>query len=100
MKNWIEILIKYWQKLNKYGVTIIVFATLTFFTGDGSILKRISYDRQIKSLENEIEYYTKKKEENMEKLNAIKSSGESLEKYAREQYLMTKPDEELFIIAD
>jgi cell division protein FtsB len=33
-------------------------------------------------------------------LNAIKSSEESLEKYAREQYLMTKPDEELFIISE
>ncbi|MDR1633312.1 MAG: septum formation initiator family protein [Dysgonamonadaceae bacterium] len=100
MANWIEILEKYRQKLNKYWVTVIVFAVLTFFTGDSTILKRISYTQQINDLESEIEYYTKEKEKNLEKLNAIKSNEESLEKYAREQYLMTKPDEELFIISE
>ncbi|MDR0612425.1 MAG: septum formation initiator family protein [Dysgonamonadaceae bacterium] len=100
MKNWIETVEKYRQKLNKYGVAIIVFVILTFFTGDSTILKRISYSIQINRLESEIEYYTKEKEKKLEKLNAIKSSEESLEKYAREQYLMTKPDEELFIISE
>ncbi|MDR2690816.1 MAG: septum formation initiator family protein [Dysgonamonadaceae bacterium] len=100
MKNWIEILEKYRQKLNKYWVAVFVFAFLTFFTGDSTILKRISYSRQIKRLENEIKYYTQEKEKNLEKLNAIKSNRESLEKYAREQFLMTKPDEELFIISE
>lgn len=100
MKNWIELLEKYRQKLNKYGVAVIVFVILTFFTGDSTILKRISYSMQINRLESEIEYYTREKEKNLEKLNAIRSSAESLEKYAREQYLMTKPDEELFIISE
>ncbi|MDR2621327.1 MAG: septum formation initiator family protein [Dysgonamonadaceae bacterium] len=100
MKNWIEILKKYRQKVNKYWITVIVFMFLTFFMGDSTILKRISYDRQIKQLESDIEYYNKEKEQNLEKLNAIKSSEESLEKFAREQYLMTKPDEELFIISE
>lgn len=100
MKNWIEILAKCRQKLNKYGVAVIVFAILTFFTGDSTILKRISYNMHIKSLKSEIEYYAKEKEKNLEKLNVIKNNEASLEKYAREQYLMTKPDEELFIISE
>jgi cell division protein FtsB len=100
MKNWIEKLEKYRQKLNKYWIAVIIFAFLTFFVGDGTILKRVSYDQQIKDLESEIEYYTKEKEKNLEKLNAIKSDKESLERYAREQYLMTKPNEELFIITE
>jgi cell division protein FtsB len=97
MKNWIEM---YRHKLNKYWIAAIIFVILTFFVGDSTIWKRISYNRQIRVLESEIEYYTKEKEKNLEKLNAIKSSEESLEKYAREQYLMTKPDEELFIITE
>lgn len=100
MKNWIEILEKYRRKLNKYWVAVIIFVILTFFTGESTILKRISYTRQIKQLENEIKYCTGEKEKNLEKLNAIKSSKESLERYAREQFLMTKPDEELFIISE
>ncbi|MDR0506744.1 MAG: septum formation initiator family protein [Dysgonamonadaceae bacterium] len=100
MKNWVEIFEKYRHKMNKYWITVIIFAVLTFFVGDSTILRRISYNQQIKSLESEIEYYAKEKEKNLEKLNAIKSSEESLEKYAREQYLMTKPNEELFIITE
>jgi cell division protein FtsB len=100
MKNWLEIFEKYRQKLNKYWVAFIIFVILTFFVGDSTILKRISYNRQISALEGKIEYYAKEKEKNLEKLNAIKSCEESLEKYAREQYLMTKPDEELFIISN
>ncbi|GHT55063.1 hypothetical protein FACS189451_12290 [Bacteroidia bacterium] len=100
MKNWLEIFEKYRQKVNKYWVAVIIFTFLTFFVGDSTVFKQIAYDRQIRDLESQIEYYTKEKEKNLEKLNAIKSSEESLEKYAREQYLMTKPDEELFIISE
>jgi len=100
MKNWGEIFEKYRKKVNKYWIAVIIFVILTFFVGDSTILRRISYDQQIKQLESEIDYYTKEKEKNLEKLNAIKSSDESLEKYAREQYLMTKPNEEVFIISE
>ena len=100
MKNWIEILEKYRRKVNKYWIAVIIFVILMFFIGDSTILRRIAYDKQIRQLRSEIDYYTKEKEQNLEKLNAIKSSDESLEKYAREQYQMTKPDEELFIISE
>jgi len=100
MKNWIEIFEKYRQKVNKYWIAVIIFVILMFFVGDSTILRRIAYDKQIRQLRSEIDYYTKEKEKNLEKLNAIKSSDESLEKYAREQYQMTKPDEELFIISE
>ena len=100
MKNWIEIFEKYRQKVNKYWIAVILFVILMFFIGDSTILRRIAYDKQIRQLRSEIDYYTKEKEKNLEKLNAIKSSDESLEKYAREQYQMTKPDEELFIISE
>jgi len=99
MKNWVEIFEKYRKKVNKYWIAIIIFAILTFFVGDSTIVKRISYDKQIKQLKSQIDYYTKEKEKNVEKLNAIKNSDESLEKYAREQYLMTKLNEEVFIIS-
>jgi cell division protein FtsB len=100
MKNGRELFEKYRHKVNKYGVAILIFVVLTFFVGDSTIWRRISYNRQIDELEREIKRYTQEKEENLERLNAIKSSEESLEKYAREQYLMTKPDEELFIISE
>jgi len=100
MKNLIETFNMYRKKVNKYVVTLLIFAIVTFFVGDSTILRRIAYDKQINQLKSEIDFYTKEKEKNLEKLNAIKTSDESLEKYAREQYLMTKPNEELFIISE
>ena len=88
------------SKLNKYWIAIIVFVIFTFFVGESTIFNRMAYDRQINQLEKEIEFYTRQKEENLKKIEALQSDNESLEKLAREQYQMTKPNEELFIIKE
>jgi cell division protein FtsB len=88
------------SKLNKYWIAIIVGVVITFLAGDYNIFNRIAYDRQIKQLKGEIEFYTQQKEENLQKLQELHSDNESLEKLAREQYQMVKPDEELFIIKE
>ncbi|MDR0508122.1 MAG: septum formation initiator family protein [Dysgonamonadaceae bacterium] len=84
----------------RYVIAFIIFAFYTFFWGESTVIKRFSYILQIKQLKKEIDYYTKQKEENLKKLDALHSDNESLEKLAREQYLMTKPNEELFIIKE
>lgn len=86
--------------MDKYWIAGGVFIVFTVIYGDSTIFKQISYKRQMNQLEKEIEYYTRLKEENQRKLEALRSDGESLEKLAREQYHMTKPDEELFIIRE
>ncbi len=98
IKDWLyKIDIKH-IPVNKYYVTIIIFLVVTFCIGDSTLKKRYSYNQEINRLQNEIEYYKKLKADNTEKLNSLKSDDESLERYAREQFHMTKPDEDLFII--
>ncbi|MDR2843665.1 MAG: septum formation initiator family protein [Candidatus Symbiothrix sp.] len=87
-------------QLNKYWITVMIFVFFTFIVGDGSIFKRIDYDSQIRQLEKKIQYYNQQKEENTRKLEALHSDNESLEKLAREQYNMVKPNEELFLIKE
>jgi cell division protein FtsB len=94
MKNLFRIL----RKINKYGVAAIFFFVITFVVGDSTLSKRISYDQEISRLKQEIEYYTSLKEEKQQKLDALQSDNESLEKWAREQYQMVKPNEDLYII--
>ncbi len=84
--------------INKYYITILIFLVVTFCIGDSTLKKRYTYNQEINRLQKEIEYYTKLKNENTEKLNSLKNDSESLERYAREQFNMTKPDEDLFII--
>jgi cell division protein FtsB len=91
---------QYLAKLNKYWLVIIVFLIVTFIVGDSNIYKRYSYDEKIRQLENEIKQYRKEIEENRKKLEDLHTSQERLERFAREEYFMKKPDEDLFIIED
>jgi cell division protein FtsB len=88
---------KYFAWLNAYWVVVIAFFILTFATGDSSLYHRFIYDRKIRRLEADIEYYRKELDVNRRKLENIHTDREGLERFAREEYLMKAPDEDLFI---
>ena len=100
MKRAVEIFQFVKSKLNKYWIAIIAGLVLTFLVGEYNIFNRISYNRQISQLRSTIEYYNQQNEANIQKLKELHSDNESLEKLAREQYQMVKPDEELYIIKE
>ena len=89
---------KYLGHLNKYWVVGIVFVILTFTAGDSSLYKRYTYDEKIRSLENEIEHYRKEIEINSKKLKDLHTDKEGLERFAREEYLMKRENEDIFIV--
>lgn len=91
---------KYLAKINAYWLVIIVFLVLTLTLGDSSLYKRYTYDQKICSLEKEIKHYQKEIEINSKKLNDLHTDKEGLERFAREEYFMKKPNEDVFIIKD
>lgn len=86
-----------WMK-NKYVLTILVFIVWIVLLDPNNLISRVHEVRTRNRLVREREYYMERIEEDRKKLNALRTSDENLEKYAREQYRMKKPDEELFII--
>ena len=100
MRKWIDFFNKYRFKVNKYHITIVIFLVVTFFIGDNSLLDGIRYEAKIKSLRNDIELSKKANEDKLRQLNALQGDKETLEKFAREQFLMTKPNEDLFLIVE
>ena len=100
MKKWIDFFNKNKIKVNKYQFTILVFLAVTFFIGDNTLLDGIRYTTKIKSLQKEIESLKKSNESALQRLNALQSDKENLEKFAREQFFMTKNNEELFLIIE
>jgi cell division protein FtsB len=86
--------------VNKYQITIVVFLVVTFFVGDNTLLDGIRYESKIKSLREEIVSCKKENDDNLRQLNALQGDKETLEKFAREQFLMTKPGEDLFTIVE
>ena len=89
---------KYLSRINAYWLVTIVFFALTFVMGDSSLYKRYSYDEKIRSLEKEIKHYQKEIEINSKKLNDLHTDKEGLERFAREEYFMKKPNEDVYII--
>ena len=83
---------------NKYIVTLLAFGVyITFFDGN-SLIDRMHTRRKIADLQKEIAFYKQNIATDQAKLEALNSSLENLETFAREEYLMHKPNEEIFII--
>ena len=89
---------KYLSRINAYWLVTIVFFALTFVMGDSSLYKRYTYDEKIRSLEKEIKHYQKEIEINSKKMKDLHTDKEGLERFAREEYFMKKPNEDVYII--
>jgi len=54
--------------------------------------------KRIRKFEKEKMYYLEKIEADRNRLEELRTNNENLEKFAREQYLMKRADEEIFVI--
>ena len=91
---------QYLAWINAYWLVTIAFLIVTLTVGDSSLYKRYTYDEKIRSLEREIEHYQKEIEVNSKKLNDLHTDKEGLERFAREEYLMKRANEDIFIIEE
>lgn len=82
----------------KYGVTFLVFVVWMLFFNDVDLIFIGKSYSQLKTMEREIEYLQKENAITQEALEDISNNSESLEKFAREEYYMKKPNEDIFVI--
>ena len=83
---------------NKYILTIIIFLAWVLLLDSNNLIARYKELRELHKLKTDREYYIKRIEVDRQKLHELKTDNHNLEKFAREQYLMKKPDEDLYII--
>ncbi len=83
---------------NKFTLTLIIFFGLILFFDENNIVERAGNLNQIHQLERDKVYYIDKIKSDSVKLNELKTDSRNLEKFAREQYLMKKKNEDIFII--
>ncbi|MDR1344560.1 MAG: septum formation initiator family protein [Tannerellaceae bacterium] len=98
MFNIKELYSKYLSKVNFNCIAIITFIVIAFIDSDSSFYKRSEYDMTIRSLEKEIRQCKDEIETNRAKLEKLRTNKEGIERFAREEYLMKKPNEDIFII--
>lgn len=85
---------------NKFILTTLVFLLWLIIFDRSNWFDMVGEIRAIHNLKNEKEYYQKKIETDRQRLNELKTNDENLEKFAREQYLMKKPNEDIFIVEE
>ncbi|MCC8144015.1 MAG: septum formation initiator family protein [Tannerellaceae bacterium] len=98
LKYLLPIYTNYLMRINKYVLVTILFAIIILVVGDGNLYNRKKYNDKIRSLEKEIRHYEKEIEVNSQKLRDFRTDKEGLERFAREEYHMKKPNEDLYII--
>jgi len=83
---------------NKYFLTGIVFVLWLGFFDKNNLVDLLGELNKIKSYEKEKLYYQEKIASDREKMKELRTNKENLEKFAREQYLMKKKNEDIFIV--
>jgi cell division protein FtsB len=98
MKKFKDIWLKVKPILNKYVISVLVIFVFVVFIDENSVVKRVKLEREISSLKKEIKYYQKLRDSSEKKLDNINSGKDELERIAREDYLMKKADEDIYLI--
>ena len=84
----------------KYLVAIVLFLAYILFFDENSIVEHQKNKQQLQELLQQKEYYKNRIKSDRQKLEDLRSGKENLEKFAREQYFMSKPDEDVFIVEE
>ena len=85
---------------NKFTLSFIIFVGWIVFFDQNNLFDRVKNLDQLHQLEKDKVYYLEKIKQDSIKLLELKTDKKNLEKFAREQYLMKKKNEDIFIIAD
>ena len=85
---------------NKFIIAIILFLTWIIFFDENSIVAHTESKQQLHDLIQQKKYYNERIESDKQKLEDLSAGKEELEKFAREQYYMSKPNEDVFIVVE
>jgi cell division protein DivIC len=85
---------------NKYVLTSLAFLLWLLLFDQNNLAERRKSNHEYNQLIEEKAYYLQKIEEDRKRINELKTNTENLEKFAREQYLMKKDNEDIFVIVE
>ncbi len=87
--------------LRKKAIVVIVLVTLLIlFFDNESAINWLRHKSAIKDLEAEKAYYQQKIDNDKRRINELNSNKASLEKFAREQFMMKRKKEDIFMLIE
>jgi cell division protein DivIC len=83
---------------NKYFIAMLAVGAWLLFFDKNNLLHQWRLQRQLNELNRDREYYMEEIERDSTAIRQLKDDPEELERYARENYLMKKEGEDIYII--
>ena len=83
---------------NKYLIVSIAFLTWMLFFDNNDLVSQVQLRMKLSEYQGQKDYYEQKIREVKQEKQELLTNQQSLEKFAREQYMMKKDDEDLFVI--
>ncbi|MGL5318400.1 MAG: FtsB family cell division protein [Bacteroidales bacterium] len=89
------------EPMNRYLVIgLSVFLVYMTFFDEDNFIRRIKLWTEIQSLESQVSHYENEISKSQKQLERLHSDKETLEKFAREEYLMKRENEDIFLIEE
>jgi cell division protein FtsB len=85
---------------NKYLIAAILFMVWMLFFDHNNIFLHLQYRKELNELKADKKYYQEQIDLTRKDVDLIKSNPQAMEKVAREQYLMKKDDEDVFVVVE
>lgn len=85
---------------NFYFISLVIFFAWMLLLDSNNLVARYQLGSKLSSLEDEKEYYEDKIREVKKDRSELFGDRESVEKFAREKYLMKKESEDIYIIVE
>ncbi len=86
-----------WLK-NKYTIAAIVFVVWITFFDRNDLITQVGYVVHLHELRDQKDYLKEQIDTTDQQLHQLLSNPDKLQQFAREQYLMKKKDEDVFVI--
>lgn len=83
---------------NKYVIATGVFAVMMLFFDDNNLFVQLDRKRQLNDLLAKKTYYDQQIKSTQLQLNTLQTSPAAIEKFVRENYLMKRDNEDVFIV--
>ena len=85
---------------NKFVIASVMFLTWIIFFDENSIIAHTESKQHLQDLIQQKKYFNERITSDKQKLEDLSKGKAELEKFAREQYYMSKPDEDVFIVVE
>lgn len=83
---------------NKYIIATLVFAAIIVFFDQYNVFEQGRSYRKLRKVKKQVEYYDREIEKQEQTLHDLKKDSALLEKVAREQHMMKRDDEVIYIL--